>query len=122
VTGYHIRGSDGAIGQVAEFIVDDGTWEVRYLVVDTGHWWAADKKVLVAPSWAASVNWAKREVDVDLTRQAIKSSPAWDGSAVVGREYEGRLHDHYGQPVYWACEGPSEKARPPTSPGSHQSM
>jgi hypothetical protein len=111
VTGYHIRGSDGTIGHVADFIVDDGTWEVRYLVVDTSHWWAADKEVLVAPAWATSVNWPKREVHVDLTRHAIKGSPPWDAAADISREYEDRLHAHFGRPVYWAREGLPDKAR-----------
>jgi hypothetical protein len=110
LTGYHIRGSDGTIGHVADFIVDDGTWEVRYLVVDTSHWWAADKRVPISPAWATSVNWPKREVNVDLTRQAIKGSPPWDAAAEISREYEGRLHDHFGRPVYWAREGRPDEA------------
>jgi hypothetical protein len=32
-------------------IVDDETWEVRYLGIDTTNWWL-DKKMLVAPHWA----------------------------------------------------------------------
>jgi hypothetical protein len=111
VTGYHIRGSDGTIGHVADFIVDDGTWEVRYLVVDTSHWWAPDKKVLVAPAWASSVDWPKREVHIALTRQAIKASPPWDAATEISREYEGRLYDHFGRPVYWGHEGLPDKAR-----------
>jgi PRC-barrel domain len=126
LTGYHLRGSDGAFGRVADFLVDDGTWQVRYLVVDTGHWWAAGKKVLVAPSWATSVDWPKREVHVDLARQAIRSSPTWDATASVGRDYESRLHEHYRQPAYWVGEGFSDGApdlpHAPAPSASHQSM
>ena len=121
VTGYHVRGSDGTIGHVADFIVDDGTWEVRYLVVDTSHWWAADRKVLVAPYWASSVSWPKREVHVDLSREAIKGSPTWDVTAVISREYEARLYDHYGRPVYWEGAGRPDPHFP-TPSDSHQSM
>ncbi len=39
VTGYHIEATDGAIGHVEDFIIDDETWEIRYLVVDTQNWW-----------------------------------------------------------------------------------
>ena len=121
VTGYHVRGSDGAIGHVADFIVDDGTWEVRYLVVDTSHWWAAEKKVLVAPDWATSVSWPKREVNVDLSRQTIKSSPTWEASTVIGRDYEARLYDHYERPGYWEGTGRPDPHLPAPS-DSHQSM
>ena len=101
--GYHIQGTDAAIGHVADFIIDDQTWQVRYLVVDTSNWWFG-KKVLVAPHWASSVIWENRNVYVDLTRQAIKNSPEWNSNAPVNREYEMRLYDYYGRPSYWANE------------------
>ena len=50
VTGYRIGATDGDIGHVEDFIIDDETWEIRYMVVDTQNWWPG-KKVLVAPQW-----------------------------------------------------------------------
>ena len=35
VTGYHIHATDGEIGHVEDFIVDDENWTIRFLVVDT---------------------------------------------------------------------------------------
>ena len=32
VSGYHIQASDGEIGNVEDFIVDDQTWAIRYLI------------------------------------------------------------------------------------------
>lgn len=119
VTGYKIQGSDGAIGHVADFMVDDGTWEVRYLVVDTAHWWTNGRNVLVAPYWATSVSWPKRQVHLALSRQAIKDSPAWDVTEFISREYEARLHDHYGRPVYWDHAVSSPDTRFPASSDSH---
>lgn len=55
VRGYQIQGRDEAIGHVNDFIVDDETWEIRYLVIDTSNWWFG-KKVLVAPHWASRRN------------------------------------------------------------------
>lgn len=106
VRGYQIQGSDDAIGHVDDFIVDDETWAVRYLVVDTSRWWFG-KKVLVSPLWATSVSWEKRTVNLDLSRQSIKDSPLWDPTQVVDRPYETHLHRHYQRPTYW-------------SPGPHQ--
>jgi hypothetical protein len=51
---YGVEGNDGSLGGIADFVVDDATWEIRYLVVDTSHWWFS-KKVLVAPVWANRV-------------------------------------------------------------------
>jgi hypothetical protein len=100
VRGYHVQGTDDAIGHIDDLIVDDETWEVRYLVVDTSNWWFG-KKVLVAPHWASSVSWFDRKVFVDMSRQAIKNCPEWDPTAGVNRAYEARLYDYYGRPVYW---------------------
>ena len=43
VTGYHIEATDGEIGHVEDFLVDDETWAIRYLVVDTSNWWLGHK-------------------------------------------------------------------------------
>jgi len=119
VLGYHIQGSDEAIGHVDDFIVDDETWEVRYLVIDTRNWWL-DKKVLVAPHWASRISWSEKKVFVDLSRQAIKDSPAWNPTAPVNREYEARLYDYYGRPVYWdPGDRPAGTALPKHDPGDH---
>ena len=99
--GYHIQGSDHSIGHVQDFIVDDETWAVRYLVVDTSNWWLG-KKVLVAPHWASRVSWVENKVYVDLTREVIKHSPEWNETEGINREYEVRLYDYYGRPAYWA--------------------
>ena len=100
IRGYHIHGTDDAIGHVDDFIVDDESWEIRYLVVDTNNWWFG-KKVLVAPHWATRISWDEGNVHVDLSRRAIKNCPKWDPAAPVNREYEVRLYDYYGRPVYW---------------------
>jgi hypothetical protein len=100
VRGYHIQGSDENIGHVEDFIVDDETWQVRYLVIDTSNWWFG-RKVLVAPHWATRISWEERKVHIDLSRQAIKDSPEWIAGAPVNREYETRLYNYYGRPLYW---------------------
>jgi hypothetical protein len=59
------------------------------------------KKVLVAPTWIESVSWSESKVHVVLSRETIKNSPEFDPTVPVNREYEARLYDYYGRPVYW---------------------
>jgi len=112
VRGYHIQGTDGPMGHVDDFIIDDETWEVRYLVIDTSNWWP-DKKVLVSPHWANRISWAEGEVFLEMSRQKIKNSPEWRPSAPINREYEARLYDYYGRPVYWDSSDQPARTPPP---------
>ncbi len=109
VRGYHVQGTDEPIGHVEDYIIDDVTWAVRYLVIDTNNWWFG-KRVLVAPQWATRVDWSERNVYVDKTREAIKNSPEWNGTDAINREYEGRLYEHLEQTVYWDDELRSQPA------------
>jgi hypothetical protein len=97
VTGYRIQATDGEIGHVEDFIADDSTWAVLFMVVDTRNW-LPGRKVLVAPHWIQSVDWAESTVGVEMTRQRVKESPVFDPSEPVNRDYVERLYDYYGRP------------------------
>lgn len=100
VLGYHIQASDGEIGHIDDFILDDTIWTIRYLVVDTQNW-LPGKKVLVSPAWVDTVEWTEKKIQIDLKRETIKNSPEFDPSQPVNHEYEIRLYDFYGRPKYW---------------------
>jgi hypothetical protein len=100
VTGYHLHATDGEIGHVEDFIVEDETWVIRYMVVNTRNW-LPGRSVLVSPTWVDRISWAGRLVYLDLDRETIRNSPEFDPSAPVNREYELRLYDYYGRPKYW---------------------
>jgi hypothetical protein len=108
VAGYSIEASDGDIGHVDGFVVDDEAWAIRYIEVATRNWWPG-KKVLVSPAWIERVSWASSKVYVALRREAIKDGPEYVESMPITREYENRLHMHYGRPPYWLPE-PEHKA------------
>ena len=101
VTGYHIHATDGDVGHVSGFLVDDETWAIRYLIVDTSNWWVGHK-VLVAPPWIKGVHWIDKTVAVDLSRESIKNSPTYDSTLEWGRDQEQDLWRHYGRSGYWA--------------------
>jgi uncharacterized protein YrrD len=102
VTGHHIQAQDGEIGHVEDFIIDDETWAIRYLVVDTKNWWAG-KHVLVSPQWIERVSWRESKVFINLPREAIKRSPEYTPES-LNRDYETALYRHYDRQRYWADE------------------
>ena len=94
VSGYHIHAADGEIGHVEDFIIDDETWAIRYLIIDTRNWWPG-KKVLISPQWIERVSWSESKVFVNLSREAIKQSPEYTEESLPTRDYETELHLHY---------------------------
>jgi hypothetical protein len=100
VVNYQIHASDGDLGHVEDFIVDDEHWTIRYMVIDTRKW-LPGRLVIIAPAWVRLVSWEEKMVSVDLTKNQIRESPPFDPSTPVNRDYEERLYDFYGRPVYW---------------------
>ncbi|MEO7940796.1 MAG: PRC-barrel domain-containing protein [Burkholderiaceae bacterium] len=100
IIGHHIHASDGDIGHVAGMLIDEQTWAVRYLVIDTSNWWLGHQ-VLIAPQWTEAINWPDKTVTVSVTRQAVKHAPRYDPQAAMSRETEDQLYQHYGHAGYW---------------------
>jgi hypothetical protein len=103
VSGHHIQALDGELGHVQDFIIDDETWAIRYLIVDTHNWWPG-KKVLVSPQWIERVSWGESKVFVNLSRETIKQSAEYTEESLLTRDYEIGLHRHYNRQGYWIDE------------------
>jgi hypothetical protein len=80
--------------------VDEQTWALRYIVVNTSNWWLGHK-VLIAPQWITAVSWAEQTVSVGMTRGAVRSAPPYDTTAELNRQREAGLYGHYGRNGYW---------------------
>jgi hypothetical protein len=101
VVGYHIQSTDGEVGHVEDFLVDDDEWLLRYMIVDTRNI-LPGKNALVSVDWIEKVSWAESKLYLDITKEELKGAPEFDYSAPVNRRYEMRIYDYYGRPVYWA--------------------
>jgi hypothetical protein len=97
IVGYHIHATDGGIGHVEDFLFDKADWSLQYFVVDTSNWWFG-KRVLIAPSAVTGIAWSDRKVQLDVSRDKIKSSPPWDPLVAFNESDKTHLHDHYGWP------------------------
>jgi hypothetical protein len=104
VAGYHMHATDGEIGHVAGYLVDDETWAIRYMVVSTSNWWLGHK-VLIAPAWITGVYWPDKTVSINLSRESVKASPVYDPDAIWSPEHDRNLYQHYGRASYWSDNG-----------------
>lgn len=100
VIGYNIKADDGDIGHVEDFIFDNDSWMIRYMVVDTKTF-LAGKKVLVALPWIKDINWMGSNVRVGLKKESIENSPEYDPDVNIDKDYEERLHQHYDKSMFW---------------------
>lgn len=80
--GFHIHTVDGEIGHVDDFLLDESTSDLRYLVVDTANW-IGGRRVLLSPHVIALVDAERRRVDVTLTRDQIEHSKSIDSADIA---------------------------------------
>ncbi len=85
VTGYNIHATDGEIGSVKDFIIDDQTWQLLYLVVDA-HKWFSGKNVLIETRHIKEVQWDRSKVFVDITVDSVKNSEAYQEMEFINPE------------------------------------
>jgi hypothetical protein len=100
VVGYHIEAHDGEIGHLEGMLIDEETFAIRYLIINTSNWWMGHA-VLIAPQWIKEVSWAASKIYVDMTQEQIKHAPEFDPNQPLGREWETSTHEHYGRKGYW---------------------
>ena len=74
LNGYHIQTSDGAIGHVTDFMMDDKSWEIRHLVVETGHWFSG-RYIAISPRQIDRISYEESKVFVKITKEAILEAP-----------------------------------------------
>ena len=96
VCGYLVRGIDGDVGKVTDFISDESSWDIRFIAVDTGSWLNRNQ-VLIAPQWIGAISWNQRAVTVNLDSDSIRSSPEFDSTLPISADYASQLHAHYGK-------------------------
>jgi uncharacterized protein YrrD len=100
VIGYNVEATDDGIGHIDDFLFDDETGKIRYAVVDIRNW-LPGKHVLISPQWIREVNWSESRVFVNVTREAVRTSPEYNPVTPLSKEYESRLFEHYGYPIEW---------------------
>jgi hypothetical protein len=81
VNGYHIKASDGIVGHVCDFIVDDKSWVICQLVVKTGHRFTG-KEVQIPVGKVDRISYEQSTVFVNLTMEAIEQSFGHDMAPV----------------------------------------
>ena len=100
IMGYKIEAIDGELGRAKDFLFDDHSWVVRYLVAETGNW-LQDRQVLLSPQAMREPDWIRGVIPVALTRTQVENSPGIESDLPVSRQHEQRLAEYYNWQPYW---------------------
>ena len=126
-----VEGIDGRVGTVKDFLFDDHSWKIRWMVVDTGYW-LPGRRILIHPSVIVPLDLAEPAdrvlpmmswgetlaISVRLTKAQIEASPEAQEDQPVTKQMEAQLYDYYGWDPSWgtAYFGPNAIVTSPAGP------
>ena len=83
---FQVTATDGAIGTIVDFLVDDEQWGLRYLIVETGY--LEERRVLVSPAAFVATDPHAATFRLSLTREQVLASPHVDTDRPVSRQHD----------------------------------
>lgn len=100
--GYGVFTTDGEVGNIEDFIIEDTLWGVHNAVVTLKQPSLKQPglgSILLPPESIRSVSWPGKALWVNLSRQELEKSPAFDAHSPVNEDEHG-LYDYHGRPVH----------------------
>ena len=96
ILGYNVFAKkEEKIGHLEDFIIDKATWKVRFLMVDTKYWLVRKRDVLISPLWIEKIKWRESAICIDINKNVIGSSPAYNSKEPLDEQLEMKLFKHY---------------------------
>ena len=95
ISGYHIHATDGDIGHLSDVLIGDTDWSLRYLIVNTSNWWQG-KEILISPRSTQSIRWTEQLIYLGVTRDLIRTGPAYDAARRIDAAFDAEMTSHYG--------------------------
>jgi len=74
VMGYRMHAGDESFGEVEDFLMDEDSFHIAYLVVDTVRNFPS-KSVVISPSWIDEISWPDKEFRTLLPKEKIQQAP-----------------------------------------------
>lgn len=84
---FYISATDGVQGTVQDFLFDDESWVVHYLVAETASP-LGKRKVLILPFAVGRPEPDSRRIPVLLSSEQIRTSPPLEADMPIARQYE----------------------------------
>jgi uncharacterized protein YrrD len=95
VIGYHVAATDGEIGHVEDFLIDDVTWVLNFATIDTKNW-LPGARVLLPVRIMKEIDWFTKIIKVGIDRDKVKGSPPYDPQMTSDGPFNERSHQYFG--------------------------
>jgi len=92
---YSIQTDGGEAGTLKDFVVEDESWAIPYLVIDTNTSLQAPRRVLVATDYVQRVDWLGKSIQVSLSIEDVAGSPAFTSEELITPEFAHSLREYY---------------------------
>ncbi len=92
--GHRVLALDGDVGKLSDFVMDDGLWRIRMLVVTTeldGH----ERDVLIPPEAMVSDSPVNHTVNLCLDRASVAEAPEYEKMTLGRPGLEQSLHEFF---------------------------
>ncbi|MDF7798543.1 PRC-barrel domain-containing protein [Pontiellaceae bacterium B1224] len=100
IRSYKVSTENDTFGRVEDLVMDDATWTIRYVQLDTRKW-LPGQSVLLSPEWFNWFDWDNKTLGCELTRDTIERIPKLAQGMPVTRSFETALFEHFDKPAYW---------------------
>jgi len=98
VSGYHVNARDRMIGHVEDFIMEELSWNIRFLVIRIRNW-LPTPKVILNIKWFKTVDWNHKNITTRLKADQIRKSQRYNPREPINKNFDSSLYDYYGRPV-----------------------
>jgi uncharacterized protein YrrD len=85
--GYHIQTKEGQVGHITDFVIDEKSWAICHLVIETGHW-LFGKEIAISPSDIDRISYEESMVYVNVTKDSIREAQQYDVPLVGGESHQ----------------------------------
>jgi len=103
--GLTVHSLDGPVGSVKDLYFDDETWNVQYVVVETGKW-LNHRHLLIESRSLKDPIWNGKILLIGLTRDQVEQCPDVSIEKPVYLQKEEELERLYRWPRYWGGTDP----------------
>ncbi len=99
VLGCCVEAAGGAVGRVTEFVIDDRSWMIKYVIACAGHW-PKRRDVLISVHWIRSLTSHDHRLKTNMPAEMVEDGTPFKRN-LLNHPIDVHLYDYYDRPAHW---------------------